>query len=800
VALKVGDLYVLLSAKTDGLGQGLQNGAEQIERFAKRAKKVSNEFAGVGAAITASVLGIVSKVQSLDPVAHQSFMGFTLASQTLGVQIAHVAVPALNAMGQSLRNVADYLAGLSPQTKQHIADWIVIAAKVGTAALVFGRLMALLKGTAAIFQAVMVMAGGIASVFTALAGSVVAVGEGFLAFGAAVGAIGAGPLLLIAGGIAAIIATVVLLREAWNRDWGGIQEVMRKVITEISGYWTSFVSFLGGLWSGMIDDFAAKAKAMIALFFLIQSAMPGKQNPMAGIQQQAMYTAIDATANVAKDPHALGQLALQAGKAIQAEGSDIVKQFRALLTKLMDEMGLTSKAGAHAPSVMNPEVLKMMEAGQAEVRANALGDAQRGFGFARQQRDYNNIGAPQTAVWAQMTQGFTSFDDALKKESAALQQQAQLSSAAKMMELKAAQFTGSGQYEAARAALDSAENLKLLALQSGETAEKAKEAADALSKIKEEEITKTMGALKMLGDSFIQNTGKLGQTISAGIQGFQQGGVWGAMIAVIMQFVTSAKGWTEIMNIGNGQFQMALNDMAKGLGDLFSGLKPLMGAIESIAKAIHQVLNPVFTLLGVILKGIAPIFEVVGVALQVVAGTLGPLIQIIGGILDPLFKLMGLTLSPLVIAFMYLKVAVDGIALGFNMLIDWIDRATGLGNNQGGVDSASAQFEADKASADQFALNFLNDPFGAIGTLENQSADTAAALGNLGNTANTVSQQLLNVPQGFKVALAELAATQAVGTSSSGGSGHYSQIASEARQRFLMTSNPVAPGRYPRKK
>lgn len=301
-------------------------------------------------------------------------------------------------------------------------------------------------------------------------------------------------------------------------------------------------------------------------------------------------------------------------------------------------------------------------------------------------------------------------------------------------------------------------------------------------------------AIAIFAQGFASKLGKLGEVINAAIQGFQQGGIWGAIAAVLVEFITSVKGWTAIMNIGNGQFQMALQDMSKGIGDLLDGLKPLMGAIEQIANAIHGVLSPILSLIGSILKGIAPLFATLGESLK----PLGTIVGIIAGVLQntlaPAFQLMGPVLWAVDEVLMAVQLAFQFLKLGLDVFLDWIKKAVSAGTDHSGqaaVDADNAAIYGPGGTIDQMKQSAQAELDGlSHGTLTggtDQIDDTTKAgdmgapdfntisfptgatidFGTATDKATTALQKmtasLTNVPDGFKTALRRFEAQSTAG-------------------------------------
>jgi len=425
--------------------------------------------------------------------------------------------------------------------------------------------------------------------------------------------------------------------------------------------------------------------------------------------------------------------------------------------------------------------LEKLKIGNLKIQLNfeeKLASNKLDFDVGQRTQNFNNIGSGQGSIWGQQTQGFQDFNDAITKYAAAVREKAQWEEQAKIA-------TAKGDVEAAEGAQEFAQQAQF-------AADKANIAATAFEQMKSAGSTFVDG-LKVLASSFTSKLGDLGKTIDDAIKGFQQGGIWGALAALVMDLLSMMDGWKTIQNIAQGALMKALQDMSKGLNSIISALQPVMGAIESIASAVHSVLGPILQLIGTILKGIAPLLTALGVSLQVIGSTLGPLIQIIGGILDPLFKVLGVTLEPLVLVFMALKVGADYVALGFNLLVDWVDKLTGH-NNEGGVTDATNQLVADQVQLSQFVSDMQKDPWGAINDFNQQAADGLNTLGEQANKTSTAlskfGQQLSDVPDGFKLGLRTYQAIEPRGGGSGSPLGSFSR-ASISIDKLQVVANSV---------
>lgn len=386
-------------------------------------------------------------------------------------------------------------------------------------------------------------------------------------------------------------------------------------------------------------------------------------------------------------------------------------------------------------------------AGKALGEASAQADRDRAWSDFDTQRSSNRvsgdnnerrdnfaaIGESFEASVARATAGFKDYDaalDAITAESRARDE----------FTARAAEQRAAGDDDAARSSLlmaDAADRAAAAAERAADGFEKSKKkqaddaededkkrkaAADRAQKEQDAAFDKLMAGIGAAGQHFVSKLGDLGSIINAGIQGGQSGGIWGALIAVIIELLSRFEGFKQIMDIANGAVKFALDNLAGGLGNLVQGLKPLFGAVSTIAHAVHNVLGPILTIIGKLFEGIAPILWVVGMALQQVSSSLGPAFTIIEAIVGTL-KILEPVLGVVAIAMMGLKLAMDYVNLGFNMFLDWVLEFFG-GNNNSGVDNAQKQVDATTKEIEDFVNAFIKDPFNAV-----SNAAKAAAWG-----------------------------------------------------------------------
>lgn len=268
-----------------------------------------------------------------------------------------------------------------------------------------------------------------------------------------------------------------------------------------------------------------------------------------------------------------------------------------------------------------------------------------------------------------------------------------------------------------------------------------------------------------LAGKLLGSMGEIGSTITAGMEGFQQGGPMGAAAAVLTELITSTPEFTQVVGFVND----ALKDALSMLSRLLRGFAPLARAVGSVLAVVSQLLEPVFSSLG-------EVFAAIGIALE----ALVPMLVV----LQPVFKLLGEALGLVaraVAGVMFVVLAVmrsvaevwNGIVsavqrvlyklggievfgkkpLGF--LEDWGDSLNkakldteGLGD---AMDELATIVETGAASDEALALP--EDLAAGMDGAADAASDFAGA-------ATEATEALTNVPQGFKVAAARFEATQ----------------------------------------
>lgn len=299
MALNVGRLFVTLDANASGLFRTLSRAADDLEKFAKHVKRAAKDVGEVATALSAVGASALAMAAKVDGRTAAAMSGLETATKQVAVPIAHMLIPAVQALTKEVQEVARWIDGLNPSIKAAVSQFAPWVLAIAGGAMMVSKLAGVVSGLAGIFS----------SVFGAIA------------------AIGTGPLLGIIIGLSALVVAVVFLHRAWRTNWNGIRDFTAEVVETITGFFKSGTSWIGEAWAG--------------LFKLLKSVMNNWLDIVARIQKTLGVNWIDTEGMRSGLDGLLGDL--QNGEFFSAAlkfGKDTAKQFGA---GFMDELGIIKK-------------------------------------------------------------------------------------------------------------------------------------------------------------------------------------------------------------------------------------------------------------------------------------------------------------------------------------------------------------------------------------------------------------------------------------------------------------------------
>lgn len=413
--------------------------------------------------------------------------------------------------------------------------------------------------------------------------------------------------------------------------------------------------------------------------------------------------------------------------------------------------------------------------------------AERSRSDAQRRADFANIGKADTEIFAGAVAGFKDFNDALTQAAEQTQLQTDLLNAAKI-------FERDKEYELAH-------EQTMLADQAGEAAAKAGKAADAFEQAAKDAAAagaevraKLVHAFANVGgtiqvglSSLFAKMGASGEIAQTGVAAFQAGGIWAALIAVVIELMSKIRSWTDLMDKSQKSVDKLMGDIGGALDAVVQALMVFFDALQPLKDLIHKILDPILKIVAQVITAFAAVSEVitsffkpalefigelfkqievvlrpVTAAFRAIMDVLKPVAEMLGSIgivlkvLEPIFWLVGKVLGMVAITLL-------AISWAFGKLINAI-----AGKNVVDTDTMEKQMVA--ISKDIMGTTARGTSFEASGISgdkdpnSNKDIDTQAettknvegfndAIKDTTKTVAKFNQAFTNLPEGFKVAL-----------------------------------------------
>ena len=302
MALKIGSLFVSLTANTVGFAKSMGKALKDVEKFSREVKKAANDAAQVAGSITALGAAALKLGADVSGPAKAAMTEFQASIKQAAAPVAEALVPAVREAAGIIRGLGKTFAELSPETKATVAEVFKVAAAVTAASLVIGRLAALAQ-----------LAAGVMS---GLAG--------------AIAAVGVGPLLAVLAVVAALAAGVAVLHKAWRENWGGIQQVVGKVAQWFADTWDGALNFVRGGFSAFVDSLAGLAKVSLGILAQLADAT----GTGAGPAIRASMNVVDQIAKDMKSGDSVKRFVVAALDLGKAAGTAFLDEWKAIFKEL----------------------------------------------------------------------------------------------------------------------------------------------------------------------------------------------------------------------------------------------------------------------------------------------------------------------------------------------------------------------------------------------------------------------------------------------------------------------------------
>lgn len=755
MAIKLGELFVQISARTSSFGQQMKSVSEAVEKVSKQVKQAAGDTAQLAGALTAAAGAAVLAASSRDKGIAKELQRAKDAAGALAVEIARTVMPALREGTELVNKLVTLFRQLSPETKGMIADVVKWVAIVAAGA----------KGVQMLSSAL----GVVASVGKAL-GAILTTGL-------------IGPLLIAAAVAGVLIVVAGLIRQAWDDNLGGIREHAAAVWKWMGETAQTVFDFFRTGTSNLMEWFSTAFKWIVGLAALWATSMIDKVaavskflgHDMSELAANLKTTVLETANDLMTPGDILAQGAKYAGVAWNYTLTGIKKNavsLGGLMKKYMGDLmpkfsmvpaaatagGLTSDQ-EDAIEKNTADTKNALKAVDADVNARALAFA--------------NVTRTQHEQLALATAGFSGFDHALAEYQNAMRNYTQLMGDAKEQEIR-------GNLDAALAATEAANKIKGLA---------GKAATATVGFTELATLTKTAG--DRLTEQLLGSAGKVGGLIKAGQQGKSmamdiaggaaQGaaaGPIGAILGVVAAILVESEQFKRLLDL----VATIVGTLADGLGTIIEPVVTLVAALVPVAEAISAIIAPLSMIveafigqfippiiaLGYLLMSLAPL-------IQILAGAVALVIYILNGPITLVLYLLFETFRLLARGILWLSIEFgkmwNGVVRSFQEMLRQVAEVN-IGTENIPVKPFAALHDiANNLDGVIFDIDGLTESLMELNKLTwdeaRAQAEAIAAQEEQTEAIKEATSALTNVPQAWKYALNAFAAMDAAGGGSS---------------------------------
>src|SRR6218665_991058 len=274
-------------------------------------------------------------------------------------------------------------------------------------------------------------------------------------------------------------------------------------------------------------------------------------------------------------------------------------------------------------------------------------------------------------------------------------------------------------------------------------------------------VREAMRAAKdALQSQFLSATGEVGGVLNTFVTGITaDGGLFGGFTAVLGQLLMKSEGFAALMGMVGNMFQQA----ADILGAVLTPLQGLIGAISMVLDGVLRPIAPLFGVIGAVLQPLVPALAILGEMLNAVAPALAALAQVVLAVLVPLQLLSGPIMTALfnvlkVVSIIIMAVvwAIGSAWNGIVSAVQWVFRSIGELEIGDWRPFEALSDWADSMESAKAPVDGLKDSMGELWdmTLDEARAKADATAQQLKNTqaVKEATEALTNVPPAWRFA------------------------------------------------
>ncbi|MBN9687119.1 MULTISPECIES: hypothetical protein [unclassified Corallococcus] len=779
MALKVGDLYVAVTASIGEAVANLGKLVKHAEKVAKNVKEATEPIGKIGAVVAAGIAAAVAASAESNAAMKEQTERIKALLVTLAAELGDLFAPLVKKVAHVIEQVVAKLQSMSPESKRAAASMAAWVAGLGLGIGAVGKLAGTMEGLFKGFGIFLEMSRSVLPVFTHLgvgAGKAlqslqtlaqVDIGKALAGMKSGVGGLGSAvadfttsvPSLLGSVGriavsfataaipilaVVAALAGIALLVGSVYKSWGDIKYLAKDA-------WGAMSQSVSEMMAG-ISDVAMKLANIFGLAF---SALSATVESMVDRSLDFVAFLVAKSASVLRPiARAVGM-----GNADKALASAETLTGKGLKKGIMEALAAGGNAfvekAAKATAELNrgAVLIATKAADGAKAAASAAKDTV-GFGLEHSLSGIQDIVAAvlnskTVEEWKGKMGELKALLDSLFSGDA-----------------KAALRTGAGDENGIEVSAAGHKGMERFAerLRGGLASpameayakvmeDNAKALAESIRKAAEEAAAAAAAAKADLLYGFLGRLGEISGIIDSAKKGFEAGGWWGALLAAIGELVMGSDEMAAAIDVLNGIIKM-LKDM---FGAAATGLDTVMGAVGYLVSVVVEVVQPTMEAMGEAMEGIAPIIVLVGMVLKMLAPAFQAIGKATAWLLDNVLKGLFQVLRYVAIAILYVIKGLGSAWNGIVSAIQWVFKKLGdisifgahpLGFLKGWANS----MESAKVDTESLARSIQELEGLTWDAAMAKARETAEVLKNR-DALEDVNEALSNVPDLWKVAL-----------------------------------------------
>ena len=251
----LGNVFAELNDKLKGMTDEQKNyylamigGKTQVDALQKILDGVGDEYEDLKGKIVDSKDALNTMADVMNDNSKGGIAQLKSALEEAGIAIYQTLKPAIASITEKIQEAVNWFNGLDESTKKNITTFAMIALGVGALLLVVGALLPIIASAISIFTALSAAGVTVGAVMTFINGTML-------------------PIIAI---IAAVVAACVLLKAAWDSNFGGIRdktaavidfvkskiESIKNTFETVKAKCSEFVESIKNMWQGIKNSIA----------------------------------------------------------------------------------------------------------------------------------------------------------------------------------------------------------------------------------------------------------------------------------------------------------------------------------------------------------------------------------------------------------------------------------------------------------------------------------------------------------------------------------------------------------------